>query len=489
MRLRVWVAGSIALALGGCDFAPRYTLPSMALSAKFKDATAEGAPLPANEEWWRAFHDATLDNLQAEVDAANPDLAAAIASNAAEQARAQAAVSGFFPHADAIGHVTANKQSNNRPLRSASQPTYYGDNLIGAQASYEVDIWGRVRDIAASANATAEASADALDQARLELHAELARDYIDLRGLDDEAKLLADTIGIYRSALDLTKSRLQAQIASPVDVDRAQTQFSSAEAQASDLALRRSALEDAIAALVGQSAASFTVARSARPVPLPSRPRAVPADVLRRRPDVAEAERLTAAADYGVGVARANFFPKFTLIAIGGTQDTGFRLFNPGNTFGTIGPSVDLPLFDAGLRQAELDVAKAGFTQAAETYRSVVVRAVKEVQDDISALRWLAEEQQQTSTAATAARQAADLSMTLYRDGASSFLDVVTAQSAALEAERLTIALHTRELESDIGLMLALGGGWSAPPPPAPRTIDVTPPPVQMLKEASKGSL
>ena len=148
-------------------------------------------------------------------------------------------LSGLFPQVDAIGHVTANKQSNNRPLRSANQPTYYGDNLIGAQASYEVDIWGRVRDIAASANATAEASADALDQARLELHAELARDYIDLRGLDDEAKLLADTIGIYRSALDLTKSRLQAQIASPVDVDRAQTQLSSAEAQASDLALRR----------------------------------------------------------------------------------------------------------------------------------------------------------------------------------------------------------------------------------------------------------
>ena len=203
---------------------------------------------------------------------------------------------GFFPHADAIGHVTANKQSSNRPLRSANQPTYYGDNLIGAQASYEIDIWGRVRDIAASANATAEATADALDQARLELHAELARDYVDLRGLDDEAKLLSDTIGIYRSALNLTKSRLAANIASPVDVDRAQAQLSSAEAQASDLALRRAALENAIAALVGKSAASFT-SRVGRPLPLPTRPRAVPADVLRRRPDVAEAERLTAAAD------------------------------------------------------------------------------------------------------------------------------------------------------------------------------------------------
>ncbi len=196
MKSRFWLSASIALALGGCDLAPRYTLPSMALSAKFKDATAEGAPLPANEDWWRAFHDATLDNLQAEVEAANPDLAAAIAANAAEQARAQAALSGLFPQVDAIGHVTANKQSNNRPLRSADQPTFYGDNLIGAQASYEIDIWGRVRDVAASANATAEASADALDQARLELHAELARDYIDLRGIDAEAKLLADTIGI-----------------------------------------------------------------------------------------------------------------------------------------------------------------------------------------------------------------------------------------------------------------------------------------------------
>ena len=398
-------------------------------------------------------------------------------------------MAGLLPHADAIGHVTANKQSDHRPLRSANQPIYYGDNLIGAQASYEVDIWGRVRDIAASANATAEASADALDQARLELHAELARDYIDLRGLDDEAKLLKDTIAIYRSALDLTKARLAAQIASPVDVDRAQTQLSSAEAAASDLALRRTALEDAIAALVGKSAASFSVPQSTRPLPLPKRPRAVPAEVLRRRPDVAQAERLTAAANFGVGVARANFFPRFTLMAIGGTQDTGFRLFNPGNTFGTIGPSVDLPLFDAGLRKAELDVAKAGFTEAAENYRATVLGAVRDVQDQLSALRWLAAEWRQSSTAATAARQAADLSLTLYRDGASSYLDVVTAQSSALEAERLTIALHTRELEAEVGLMLALGGGWSVPLSYPPRTIDITPDPVQMVNEAAEGRL
>lgn len=487
MKPELWLIAWTALALGGCDFAPRYALPTPSLSAKFKDATAQGGDLPADEAWWRAFNDATLNDLEAQVDAANPTLAAAIAANDAAQARAAEALAGMLPQADAIGHVSANKQSAHRPLRSASQPTYYGDNLLGARSSYEIDIWGRIRDIAQSANASAESYQDALAQARLELHAQLARNYFDLRGLDDEARLLKDTIGVYSSALSLTKSRMAAAIASPVDVDRAQAQLSSAEAQASDLALRRAALENAIGALVGKSAASFTIARSARPTPLPRRPRAVPADVLRRRPDVAEAERLTAAADYGVGAARANFFPRFTLIAIGGDQDTGFRLFNPANTFATLGPSVDLPLFDAGLRQAELEVAKAVFTEAAENYRAVVLRAVQEVQDELSALRWLASEHQQISTAAVAARHAADLSLTLYRDGAASYLDVVTAQSTALDAERQTIALHTRELDANVALMLALGGGWSARPysPPA---IDVTPPPVQLVRQLARAN-
>ncbi len=171
---------------------------------------------------------------------------------------------------------------------------------------------------------------------------------------------------------------------------------------------------------------------------------------------------------------------------MGGTQDTGFRLFSPGNLFGTIGPAVDLPLFDAGLRQAELEVAKAQFTEAAERYRSTVLRAVREVQDNLSALRWLADEYRQTSTAADAAGRAASLSMTLYRDGAASFLDVVTAQSTALEAERLAINLHTRELQTEIALMLALGGGWMVAPEPPPQPIDYTPAPVQMVKIMSR---
>jgi outer membrane protein, multidrug efflux system len=466
MKWRPWFAAPIALALGGCDFAPRYAPPSVATPSKFKDETAGGGTLPASGEWWLSFHDRTLDELQAQVDAANPDLAAAVAANDAAVARANAALSAVYPQVDAVPHFLANKQSANRPLRSANQPTYYGDNLIGAQTSYEIDIWGRVRDLVNSANANAEASADALADARLELHAELARNYVNLRGFDDQAKLFADTITIYRSALKLTQDRLAANIASPVDVDRAQAQLSSAEALLSDLKRERATLENSIAALVGKSAAAFSVERSSRRLPLPKAPRTVPADVLRNRPDVAQAERVTAAASERIGASRANFFPRLSLIALGGTQDTNFRLFNPSNLFGTIGPSIDIPLFDAGLRQAELQISKAQFTEAAEDYRATVLRAMKEVQDELSSLRWLADEYNQTTTAATAARKAADLSLTLYRDGASSYLDVVTAQSVALDAERLAIALRTRQLVADIGLMLALGGGWTAPPEP-----------------------
>jgi outer membrane protein, multidrug efflux system len=262
MKWRPWLAAPIALALGGCDFEPRYAPPSVAVPSKFRDETAGGGALPATGAWWLAFNDRTLNELQAQVDAANPDLAAAVAANDEAVARANAALSASYPQVDANPHFLANKQSANRPLRSAGQPTYFGDNLIGAQTAYEVDIWGRVRDLVASANVTAEASADALADARLELHAELARDDVNLRGLDEEAKLFADTIAIYRSALKLTQDRLAAKIASPVDVDRAQTQLSSAEAQLSDLALNRATLEDSIAALVGKAAASFSVSRS-----------------------------------------------------------------------------------------------------------------------------------------------------------------------------------------------------------------------------------
>jgi NodT family efflux transporter outer membrane factor (OMF) lipoprotein len=463
MRLRVWLGLSTTLALAGCDLAPNYQPPVVSLPSQFTDASgASGGVLEPSGDWWRNLHDRELDRLEDQVDAANPDLAAALADYESSMARADAALSGLYPEVDAASSLSTNKQSDDRPLRSKDQPTYYGNNqLYGGVVSYEVDIWGRVGDIVKATNADAEASRDALADARLELHATLARDYVDLRGLDSEAKLLADTIAIYRSALDLTRSRVEAKIAPPIDEQRAQTQLSTAEAQASDLALRRTALVDAIATLTGNAAAHYTLAAAASPMEFPRRPRVVPGDVLRRRPDVAAAEREAAAASAIIGVARASFYPKFTIGLLGGTQDTGLNLLSLTNSMYTVGPSVSAPLFDFGLREAQLKQAEARFKGASERYRSAVLRAVKEVQDNLSALRWLAEETRQTNAAATAARKASDMSMALYRDGAASYLDVVTAQNAALDAERSAIALRTRQLEGNIGLMLALGGGWS----------------------------
>jgi len=275
MKVLPLLAASAALLIGGCDLAPGYRVPGVALSSHYKEAPSPGdPPLEASSDWWLEFHDKELTDLEAQVDISNPDLAAALAAAERSRAYAAEAEAGLFPEIDAGGGLSYNRQSNNRPLRSPSQPTYYGANQIAVQtASYELDFWGRVRDLIKAANATAEASRDALAQARLELHAELAGDYIDLRGIDAEAKLLSDTIANYQAALDLTSSRLAAQIAPPIDVERAKAQLETAKAQATDLSVRRAALEDAIAALTGQSAAAFKIGRSAGQLAFPKRPR------------------------------------------------------------------------------------------------------------------------------------------------------------------------------------------------------------------------
>jgi len=455
----------VALALAGCEMAPPYEPPFVSLPSQFTDAAGEsGGTLAPRGDWWRSFSDSRLNALEADVDVANPDLAAAYAAYQDSRARAEQAVAGLFPEFDFGGGLSADKQSANRPLRSRTQPDYYGANqaFVGV-AGYELDVWGRVADIVKSAKANAEATGYALADTRLLLHAELARDYVALRGLDAQAKLYADTLKLYQSALDLTQQRLTAKIAPPIDAERAKAQLESVKAQASELALRRTALTDAIATLAGKPAAGFRLAVDSAPMVFPRRPRAAPGELLRRRPDVAAAERQVAAATALIGAAIANKYPRFTIGLQAGTQDTSLRLLDPINSFYSIGPSMTVPLFDAGLRDAEIKQARADAEIAAQRYRSRVLNAVREVQDYVSALRWLADEARQSEAAAQAARKALDMSNALYRDGAASYLDVVTAQDSALTTQRAAIGVRTRELDAYVGLMLALGGGWFAP--------------------------
>jgi NodT family efflux transporter outer membrane factor (OMF) lipoprotein len=464
--------------LGACDLAPAYKAPTIALPEKYKyaDAGIWRPAQPADDhphgDWWRSFGDQTLDELEPQVETSNQDLAAALAAYQQARSYVAQAESAFYPHITHGEQFSDNRQSDDRPLRGSGEPNYYGNNSIDAAASYEVDIWGQVRDTVAASKAQAQASGAVFESVRVSLQAELARDYVNLRGIDQQEKLLRDTVAAYQSALNLTQERLQGKIAAPIDVERAKVQLEAAKAQLADLGAPRALLQDAIATLVGRPASNFSIPPTARAARLPVFPPDVPSTLLERRPDVAAAERQTAAANEKIGVAKAAFFPRFTINLIAGTQDTGLNLLNLANSVWSVGPTVYLPLFDGGLRLAQLTAAEAAYRQQVAHYRGTVLRAIQEVEDSLALIRTLKLELRSASAAATAAKRAEDLALALYRDGAVNYLEVVVAQTAALSAELTVLSVETRQQQAVVALILALGGGFSvavaaqADPPP-----------------------
>jgi NodT family efflux transporter outer membrane factor (OMF) lipoprotein len=473
MKLSIFARGfravlAVGLAgLAGCDFAPKYFTPEVPTPAHFKTPLPPGPATPLAENWWREFQSAELDRLERRIETDNPDYAAALARYERAKAVLDRVNSAFYPTIIANPDLSFNKQSQHRPLRSNSQPTYYGSNQLFSQLTWEVDLWGRVRDLVAGAKAGAQSNVDQLAATRVSLHATLARTYIALRGADAQADLLARTIKVYQEALTLTQARLKQNIAPPIDVERAKVQLASTQAAAADIAQGRAVLEDAVAALAGEEASLVRIKPEAKQPATPHPPRMAPAMLLLRRPDVAANERLLFAANEGIGAAKADFLPRFDILISGGTQSTNLDLLNFHNSLWSYGPSVTAPVFDGGLRQANLDIARDDFKIAAANYKGSIFAAFQEVEDATASIKLLNEEYQYLSVAATAAQRALDMSMSLYKDGAASSLDVVTSQSAALDAQRTQIAVRTRLLEQYVDLALALGGGWTgqAPPP------------------------
>jgi len=407
-------------------------------------------------------------------------LAAALAVLDQSRAYVAKAQAGLMPTVDLGSSLSANKESQHRPFRKAdtpvtanaiaesiltnrpiNEPDHYGDNILKLQATYEVDLWGRVRDSVAAGQARAQASAAELESLRLSLQAELARNYVAMRGLDSEAKLLSDTVNAYSKALALTQALVKGQIGAPADEARANAQLEIARAQLLDIKARRALYENAIATLVGKPASSFSVPQAPMSTVAPKTPPGVPSGLLERRPDIAAAERRVAAANQSIGVARAAFFPRLTINLSGGTEDTGLSLFNMRNSIWSLGPTVTLPIFDGGARLADLSAADSAYLETVAQYRGAALRAFQEVEDNLALLRWLAKETQSMTAARVSAEKVLAISLTLYRDGATNYLDVVTAQTAALEAERAVLVLQTRKLQASVGLILALGGGWS----------------------------
>jgi NodT family efflux transporter outer membrane factor (OMF) lipoprotein len=454
-------------ALSGCSLAPHYTKPAFTTPVAYTDmgpwAPASPDDAAPRGAWWTIYNDTTLDGLEQKIDTSNPTYAAALSTYDAAIETATEAASAEYPLVDLNGYATQNRQSEDRPLRNGLGPNNYGDNELAGSFSYELDLWGRVRNLVAEGKAQAEASGADAAAMRLSLEAQLADAYFNLRGLDAQVQLLTQTGADYQRALQLTQQQHAGGIVSGLDVSQAQTQYDTAVAQLSDAVAQRALYQHEIATLIGVPAPSFVLAANPNlPLPPPV-PVAEPAVLLQRRPDVAAAERRAAAANAQIGVARAAFFPTISISATGGyeAEGGGINLFNLSNSFWSLGPSLALTLFDGGERRAAARAAIDAFNEASSNYKSVALTAFQQVEDNLVLSNELAVEAAQQADAVQAAAHTQDLSMTLYQDGAITYLNVVTSQTALLDTQRTALSISTRRLQASVNLIEALGGGWT----------------------------
>lgn len=462
---------ALVVVLPACSLAPAYKKPDVgAVPDSYAGQTTDGLWSPAHPAdtasrgpWWSVYANAQLDHLEQQLDASNPSLAVALARDDAARALLGQARSDLYPTLGVDVSNSRNRQSNNRPLRGSGQPNEYSAENIGVGLGYELDLWGRVRNEVAAGNADAAAAQADLASAKLSLEAQLADLYISLRGYDVQQRILTDTLNAYQQGLDMTERRFEGGIASGLDVSRAKTQLADAQAQVSEVIAQRALTEHAIATLVGESASRFSLPVDHSPMNVPAIPLGVPSQLLERRPDIAAAERRVFAANAQIGVARAAFFPRLSLAAAFGFQDTGMGdLLSAGNRYWALGPDLAMTVFDGGRRRSKVQEAQANLDASAGLYRGTVLNAFQQVEDNLTLLQQLGKEAHQQDDAASAARDSQTIATNRYREGAVNYLDVVSAQTAALQAERSAEQVRTRRLQASVDLIRALGGGWDA---------------------------
>ena len=462
-------AAVLALGLGACSLAPPLQIPDVPTGDAYKEmgqwTVAEPADRLARDSWWMLYGNAELDALQKRLLDGNPTLAAALANYAQARSITDQARAGLFPTLDLNSGVARARESVNAPLISNLTPRYYDDNTLGGSINYELDLWGQIRNQVKAGAATAAAVAADLESARLSLIAQLAEDYIQLRALDRDSAILDETVQAYRHAVSVTQQRHNAGISPGIDVSQAQTQLDVARSQSAQTLAQRAMMEHAIAALIGVSASTFSIPPAIVDIKLPGIPSGVPATLLQRRPDIAAAQRRMIAANANIGVARAAYYPSLTLGAQGGFQSTAFSnwLTLP-STFWALGPNAVLTVFDGGLRRAKVAQARAEFDASAANYRTTVVGAFQQVEDDLANLNHYHDASQEEKAAVDAAQRTLDLSLTLYKQGATDYLTVVTSQTALLQTKLDALNLDTLQLRSSVDLVRAVGGGWDAEP-------------------------
>jgi NodT family efflux transporter outer membrane factor (OMF) lipoprotein len=456
-----------AFAISGCTVGPKYVRPTAEVPADYKEAgnwkPAQPSDAISKGKWWEVYQDNQLNALEDRISVSNQNLKIAQAQFIEARAALKISRSGLFPTVTGGATATHIHQSQNGPLFTpSSSKKDYSDYSIPVDASYEADIWGRVRRTVEASRSEAQASAADLASVDLSLHAELAVDYFGLRGLDAQKALLTSTVVSYEKALELTQNRYNGGLASSVEVAQAQTILETTRALAIDVGVQRAAFEHAIAVLVGQPPSTFSVPVLPLATPPPSIPTGLPSDLLERRPDIAAAERRVQEANAQIGVARAAYFPMLTLSGAGGLESAAITTLIQGPSgLWSFGGAAVQTLFDAGRRRGVSDQAIAAHEQFVASYRETVLSAFEEVEDNLAALRILEEEAKTEEAAVTAARHSLALSENRYRGGVTSYLEVTVAQSAALSDEVTAVNILTRRMTSSVLLIKAIGGGWN----------------------------
>ena len=458
-------AGALLLltSLAACNLAPDYHVPETAPAPAFKEGsdwvTAQPGDQTPRGAWWTVFGEPRLDELEAKVTLDNQTLKAAIARFDQARADARVAQADYYPTLDASASASRNGLSRRvaNPLPHDSFNSY----STGLDLSYEVDVWGRVRNQAEGGKARADASAGDLASVELALHAELAADYFILRGYDTEQDIIDRTVEDYRKSVELTQARFGVGYAAKPDLAAAEAQYQGARTQAAEIRLKRASLEHAIAILTGEIPANFALpARPLEGAP-PALAPVLPGELLQRRPDIAAAERRVAAANQDIGLAKTAYYPSFNLNALFGVQAAlPNHLFTaPAEAWG-FGPQSLLNLFDGGKRDALTDKARGAYDEAAANYRQTVLTAYGEVEDQLAARRRLEEEAQTQAAAVAAAAEATFHAEKLYGGGLAAYYDVIVAQNVELAARLSDADIQTRRMTSSVLLIKALGGGW-----------------------------
>lgn len=468
-------AVSLALLLAACKVGPDYVKPAIAPPAGYKETAADGGIWKVAEpgdhaargKWWTVYNDPLLNALQDVATSSNEDLKVAEAQYRQARAFAQSARGAYYPTVTAGASASRFRDSSN----AYNAPANVGpanEFSLPLDVSWEIDIWGRARRAVESSEASAQASAAQFASIQLSIQSELAINYFLLRGIDAEKQLLRRTLVAYGKALELTTNRHEGGIASDADVAQAETQFKTAQAQAVNLGVQRAQLEHAIAVLLGKAPAEFAIPEAALETTPPVIPVGVPSELLERRPDIATAERQVAAANAQIGVAKAAYYPTLSLGATAGFASANASdWFDWPSRFWSVGPAAALTLFDGYRRRALNEQAIAAYDGTVAAYRQTVLMAFQDVEDNLAELRILAEQAQIQDAAVKAARRSVMQTTNRYNGGASSYLEVVVAQTFALTNERLAVDVARRRMMASVRLVKAIGGGWTVADLPA----------------------